>query len=134
MGTAVHPLLRERDVSVLCGLRGPLRFDGVVAAPPRRVVLVSGLLPQHPVAARAAPMAGVWVRRELLEEPVVHVRVLQPEHRPQRVLNDALVEYFHVNHQWAWGLTLGATGVLNYFTLRNAFAPEHPKDEPKKAL
>jgi hypothetical protein len=39
-----------------------------------------------------------------------------------------------VNHQWAWGLTLGATGVLNYFTLRNAFAPEHPKDEaqPKK--
>ncbi len=36
------------------------------------------------VAARAAPMAGVWVRRELLEEPAVHVRVLQPEHRPQR--------------------------------------------------
>jgi hypothetical protein len=43
------------------------------------------------------------------------------------MLSSLFLSLADLGHQWAWGLTLGATGVLNYFTLRNAFAPETKK-------
>jgi len=43
------------------------------------------------------------------------------------VANDVLTMSLGVNHRVAWVLTLVATGVLNFFTLKNAFADSSTK-------
>lgn len=42
------------------------------------------------------------------------------------IINDQLVSRMGVHHRVAFGLTLVITGVINYFTLKNAFQPTTP--------
>lgn len=51
------------------------------------------------------------------------------------LMNDALTQYAGVAHRYAWGITLIATGVLNYYTVKSAFAevPAKPTEPSKRS-